>query len=139
MEEILNEFENLKIPEPTNSWWVKLDSDNRICMITSTQQEEEQFLFDFPQDFDIGSHNNYKIVDGELIYDEMVYPEIEVQPTEEQLRIAALEEQLAMTNEALAMADEVSIELYETVMAQEEVNNAQDDALIDIYEQINNL
>ena len=94
MSEILsemNEFENFEIPQPINSWYVKLNQDNRITMVTSTQQEEEQFLFDFPMDFDISQHNNYKIIDGELVYDEMVYPAIEP-PTPVEDRVTLLEE-----------------------------------------------
>ena len=56
-------------------------------------------------------------------------PEPESQPTEEQLRITALEE-------ALLVTDEMSIELYENQMAQEEVNLAQDEALIELYEMV---
>ena len=121
--------------EPTaKSYYVALDEENRITGVQSTKVNDNMFLFDFPVGFDVTQHINYKIVDGELVFDEFIYPEIEVQPTKEQLRIAKLEEQLAMTNEALAISDEVSIELYETVMAQEEVNTVQDEALIGIYE-----
>ena len=39
-------------------------------------------------------------------------------------------------NESLALADETAIELYEVQMAQEDINAAQDDALIELYEMI---
>lgn len=45
------------------------------------------------------------------------------------VRIAAIEEQLAMV-------DETAIELYEAQIANEEINAAQDDALIELYEMI---
>ena len=51
------------------------------------------------------------------------------EPTEEELRLAALEE-------ALAQTDETAIELYEAQMAQEEINAAQDEALIELYEML---
>lgn len=49
-------------------------------------------------------------------------------PTNEE-RITALEESLAQT-------DEIAIELYEAQAAQEEINIAQDEALIELYELI---
>lgn len=52
----------------------------------------------------------------------------EPEPTTEE-RITALEEQIAQ-------ADETAIELFEMQLAQEEINAAQDDALIEIYEMI---
>ncbi len=61
-------------------------------------------------------------------------PEIPVptpEPTAEE-RIAELEEQLLMT-------DEIAVELYESQMIQEEVNIAQDEALVEIFELIENL
>lgn len=38
--------------------------------------------------------------------------------------------------EQLQQADDTAIELYEAHMAQEEINTAQDDALIEIYERL---
>lgn len=52
----------------------------------------------------------------------------EPEPTTEE-RITALEAQIAQ-------ADETAIELFEMQLAQEEINAAQDDALIEIYEMI---
>lgn len=49
---------------------------------------------------------------------------------------AALKEEDASIYEQLAQADETAIELYEAQMEQEEINTAQDDALIEIYELI---
>lgn len=48
----------------------------------------------------------------------------------------ALEERVADLEDALALTDETAIELYEAMMAQEEINTAQDDALIELYEMI---
>ena len=61
-----------------------------------------------------------------------VMPEPEPEPTPAPTtseRIAALEEQAAQT-------DELAIELYEANLEQQEINTAQDDALIEIYELI---
>lgn len=44
-------------------------------------------------------------------------------------RLGAIIQQLIST-------DETAIELYEAMMAQEEINTAQDDALIELYEMI---
>lgn len=56
-------------------------------------------------------------------------------PTTED-RVAALEAENATIKEQLQQADDTAIELYEANMAQEEINAAQDDALIEIYELI---
>ena len=63
-------------------------------------------------------------------------PEPEPQPTEEQLKIAELEEKLAVAEETQAITDEAVTSLYEMQMAQDEVNTAQDEAIIGIYEMI---
>ena len=55
-------------------------------------------------------------------------PEAPHEPTAEE-RIAELEF-------ALQTADETAIELFEMTMLQEEINNAQDDAIIEIYEML---
>ena len=39
-------------------------------------------------------------------------------------------------SEALVLADNTAIELFEAQLAQEEINTAQDDALIEIYEML---
>lgn len=46
------------------------------------------------------------------------------------------EERLTALEEQVAQADETAIELFEMQLAQEEINAAQDDALIEIYEMI---
>ena len=137
MNEILTEtneetFEFPEFPEiiePVNQYYVALDSDNRITEVQSIKKNEDMFLFDFPIGFDISNHQNYKIVDGELVFDEFIYPEIEVQPTEEQKQIAELQEIVTATDEAV-------ISLYEMSMSQNEVNDAQDEAIIGIYEML---
>ena len=73
--------------EPQNQYYTLLDTDNRITMATSIQQEDKQFLFDYPTGFDFGAIHDYKIVDGKLVHEPIIYPETEPQPTEtEQLR-----------------------------------------------------
>lgn len=69
----------------------------------------------------ISDFSGYVMIEGE-------WTEEQPEPTDKE-RIAALEEQVAQ-------ADETAIELYEMQMAQEEINAAQDDALIEIYEMI---
>lgn len=59
-------------------------------------------------------------------------PEPEPMPDPE----PTLDERVAELEDALAATDETAIELYEAMMAQEEVNTAQDDALIELYEMI---
>lgn len=82
--EDLNEFE---VITPQNQYYTLLDTDNRITMATAIQQNEEQFLFSYPTGFDFGAIHDYKIVDGELVHEPVIYPEPEPQPTKtEQLR-----------------------------------------------------
>ena len=49
---------------------VSLMDDSRIGA-TSAEFDcgEGQFQFDFPEDFDFGKQSDYKIINGELIYD----------------------------------------------------------------------
>ena len=79
-------------------YYVKLNDENRIALITLMQQDEDQFLFEFPEDFDMSKMIHYKIIDNELVYDEIVFPKIKPQES--------LEEQI--TNLQLAIC-----ELYE--------------------------
>ena len=67
------------------SYYIGLDEDNRINLLTVEKQSDEQFLFDFPLDFNPSEIINYKIIDGVLVYDEFVYPEVEPEPTTEDL------------------------------------------------------
>jgi hypothetical protein len=47
-----------------------------------------------------------------------------------------IDERVTDLEDALAATDETAIELYESMAAQEEINTAQDEALIAIYEMI---
>ena len=82
-------------------YYVKLDENNRIMLLTLMKQDESQFSFEFPKDFDITQMIHYKIIDNELVYDEMIFPEIKPQET--------IEEQL--TNMQLAIC-----EIYEMML-----------------------
>ena len=112
-----------EVVEEIKSMYVLLNEDNRISMVTKDKQSEEQFEFVFPNDFDFSSIASWKIVNEELVYDELPIPEHPHEPTAEE-RIAELEENLAITE--LTM-----IENYE---AQEEINSQTENALIEIYE-----
>lgn len=59
-------------------------------------------------------------------------PEPEPETTPE----PTIDERVTDLEDALAVTDETAIELYEAMMAQEEINTAQDDALIELYEMI---
>lgn len=78
-------------------YYVKLDENNRLAMITLVQQDEEQFLFDFPESFDMTQMIHYKIIDNELIYDEIKPQEpLEDQITNLQLAICELYEKMGV-------------------------------------------
>lgn len=71
--------------------FVLLNEENRIVMTTREKQNDEQFEFDFPSDFAFSDIINWKIVNGELIYDEIQIPELEpIIPLED--RVDSLEE-----------------------------------------------
>ena len=60
-------------------------------------------------------------------------PIAEPEPTDPE---PTIDERVTDLEDALAATDETAIELYEAMMAQEEINTAQDDALIELYEMI---
>lgn len=72
--------------------YVLLNEENRICMATVNRQNEEQFEFAFPNDFPFTDIINWKIVNGELVYDKLIIPTPPHKPTAEE-RIAELEAQ----------------------------------------------
>lgn len=61
--------------------WVKTDEDGRIYITCDEKYAEEDYIeFDFPEDFSFIKQNDYRIVDGELIYDPLPEPpEIQIQ------------------------------------------------------------
>ena len=56
--------------------YTKTDDDGRIEVTTPYKEysDEEMFEFDFPEDFDFGKQDDYRIVDGELIEDARPIP-----------------------------------------------------------------
>lgn len=76
-----------------------------------------------------GSHR--VSVDVSVTPHALVFTEIEIDPQDDPIedRVDALEQ-------ALAQTDETAIELFEMQLAQDEINAAQDDALIELYELI---
>lgn len=53
---------------------------------------------------------------------------------DEEVNVPTTDERLASLEDALAQTDETAIELFEAQEQQAEINAAQDDALIEIYE-----
>ena len=58
------------------------------------------------------------------------------QRTYAESQLVAVQKSTVALEDALAMTDETAIELFEAMMVQEEINTAQDDALIELYEMI---
>lgn len=75
-----------------------------------------------------GDIYEYRYVAGEYIHDPL--------PVEEVVPAPTIDERVDDLETALAQTDETAIELYEAMAAQEEINEAQDEALIDLYELI---
>lgn len=75
----------------TKLYYISTNEENRICLLTAEKQSEEQILFEFPEDFDICSILNYKIVNGVLVYDKLVFPESpQIEPTTDEIMNALL-------------------------------------------------
>ena len=61
--------------------YVMTDNDGRICVIVDNEEytDDSYIAFDFPDDFDFSHFMDYKIVDGELVYEKRpISPESEV-------------------------------------------------------------
>lgn len=61
--------------------YVMTDNDGRICVIVDNEEytDDSYIAFDFPDDFDFPHFMDYKIVNGELVYEKRpVSPESEV-------------------------------------------------------------
>lgn len=71
-------YEVETIESNTITMYVLLSEDNRICMVTTNRQNEEQFEFAFPSDFNFSDIINWKIVNDKLVYDEL--PKVEPIP-----------------------------------------------------------
>lgn len=99
-------MEEMTFETPSNDFYVLLDESNRIIMVTGLKQDENQFLFSFPTDFNIGNHNQYKIVNNELVYDPIEYPEPEpVTPLED--RVTTLEQENSLLTECVLEMSEI--------------------------------
>ena len=61
---------------------------------------------------------------------------VKERPTPETSDEPTLDERVSDLETALAQTDETAIELFEAQAAQEEINAAQDDALIELYEMV---
>lgn len=91
-----------EIMTQANSYYVCLDSENRINVVTAVQQSEEQFLFEFPTGFDFSDIINWKIVDGKLVNEPIIIPEPELKPTQEEINKANIEYIALMSDIELA-------------------------------------
>lgn len=60
--------------ELKNTYYVLLNDEGRITLLTVGRQLEEQVPFEFPLDFNPSEIIDYKIVDGELVYDKYEPP-----------------------------------------------------------------
>lgn len=70
--------------------YFKVNEEDRICFTSdnpySAVKEDGEVVtegeqFDFPEDFDFLEQHNYKIIDGELVYDPAPESEEVVEPT----------------------------------------------------------
>lgn len=86
-------------------YYVSVDEDSRI---QATTQHEEYAIgmtqFEFPEDFDFSKQNDYRIVDGELVYDPLPVVEIEPEPTPVEAAVSYL---LKSTPLASAPVDDI--------------------------------
>lgn len=78
------------------TYFIELNEDNRISLLTVERQNDEQFEFAFPADFEVSNMINYKIIEGELVLEPIEIPE----PTDEPTDTEILEEALCDVDEA---------------------------------------
>lgn len=81
--------------------WTRTDETGRIVCTTIYEKyadEEMQDLDIFPEDFDFGKQYDYRIVDGELVYDPL--------PDPPEVQLNNLKAQLAATNDLIVQAYE---------------------------------
>lgn len=81
--------------------WTRTDDTGRIVCTTIYEKyadEEMQDLDIFPEDFDFGKQYDYRIVDGELVYDPL--------PDPPEVQLNNLKAQLASTNDLIVQAYE---------------------------------
>lgn len=88
--------------------YIALDGNSRITAISNDFHiGENEVEIDLPEGFDINQHFNYKVVDGEFVFDEYV-PEIPIE-----LQIDNLKKQLEAT-------DYVAVKIAEGAATREE-------------------
>lgn len=87
--------------------YVSVDETGRILATTEFEEYAEGMSeFIFPDDFDFGTQNEYRIVDGELVHDPL--------PESPETQIADLKAKLAET-------DYVVIKVYEAMVTESEL------------------
>lgn len=91
--------------------FVQTDETGRIGATTDSLDfaGTEMFLFDFPEDFDFSQQDDYRIVDGELIYDPKPIP-VEYQIDELKRNLAQTDYIVIKITEAQVGAIEISEE-----------------------------
>lgn len=100
-------MENMEMEELKNTYFVLLSEDNRIAKLTVEKQDEEQFEFELPDDFDMLNISDYQIIDNELVYNPMPIPEPE--PTQLD-KMEDIVTNTALTTEYMACIQEVNAE-----------------------------
>lgn len=63
------------------TYFVQTDEDGRITATTNQLEYAgtEMFGFTFPEDFDFGRQDDYRIINGELVHDPLPTPEYEIE------------------------------------------------------------
>lgn len=118
--------------------WALLDEANNTLMYILDENqraidgtEPPAFIIhevnEIPNGTEIGK---YLFLNGEFVLN----PNWVEPPKSDAERIAELEALVAKQKEQLQQADDTAIELFEAQLAQEEINQAQDDALIELWE-----
>lgn len=80
---------------------------NNEKRITATSKDfhvgDEEFIFDFPEDFDFSKQDDYKIINGECVYDPCIIEPVIEEPTQ----LDKIEAQIAY----IAMMTDISLEV----------------------------
>lgn len=98
-----------------------LNDESRLCSVASAEYREGSSVeIDFPDDFDINSHMEYRYVDGELVHDpEPIPPEV----------------QIAQLKAKLSETDYVVVKLAEAQVAGVSMQSEDEERYRDIIEQ----
>lgn len=111
--------------------WALLNEKGEVMMYAIDHGYTVAEVDSLPEDYEEGK---YLFFNGMFVLNQEWEPFIP-----EEQKIDTLARTVAELEEALLLTDETAVALYESQMVQEEINIAQDETLVEIFELIENL